>query len=93
MSACGGGYLPHRFSKESGYDNPSTYCDDLYATFEYIASVLSGAPHGGALWGDPCARVGLRRFSLGRNLRSNLRTYSAFSELLRQQLELAEVCR
>jgi uncharacterized protein len=40
MSACGGGYLPHRFSKERGYDNPSTYCDDLYATFEHIASVL-----------------------------------------------------
>jgi uncharacterized protein len=40
MNACGGGYLPHRFSKENGYDNPSVYCDDLYATFEHIASVL-----------------------------------------------------
>ena len=40
MNACGGGYLPHRFSKENGYNNPSTYCDDLYATFEHIASVL-----------------------------------------------------
>jgi uncharacterized protein len=38
--ACGGGYLPHRFSKENGYDNPSVYCDDLYATFEHIRSVL-----------------------------------------------------
>jgi uncharacterized protein len=40
MSACGGGYLPHRFSKTNGYDNPSTYCDDLYATFEHIASTI-----------------------------------------------------
>lgn len=40
MNACGGGYLPHRFSKENGYDNPSVYCDDLYATFEHIQSVL-----------------------------------------------------
>jgi uncharacterized protein len=40
MAACGGGYLPHRFSKANGYDNPSTYCEDLYATFEHIASVL-----------------------------------------------------
>ncbi len=38
--ACGGGYLPHRFSKKNGYDNPSVYCDDLYATFEHISSVL-----------------------------------------------------
>jgi uncharacterized protein len=40
MNACGGGYLPHRFSKANGYDNPSVYCDDLYATFEHIQSVL-----------------------------------------------------
>ena len=40
MTACGGGYLPHRFSKENGYNNPSVYCDDLYATYEHIASVL-----------------------------------------------------
>jgi uncharacterized protein len=40
INACGGGYLPHRFSKANGYDNPSVYCDDLYATFEHIQSVL-----------------------------------------------------
>jgi uncharacterized protein len=40
MNACGGGYLPHRFSRENGYDNPSVYCDDLYATYEHIQSVL-----------------------------------------------------
>ncbi len=40
MNACGGGYLPHRFSKERGYDNPSVYCDDLYAMMEHAQSVL-----------------------------------------------------
>ena len=40
MNACGGGYLPHRFSKNNGYDNPSVYCDDLYAMFENMQSVL-----------------------------------------------------
>lgn len=35
-----GGYLPHRFSKKNGYDNPSVYCDDLYSMFENMQSVL-----------------------------------------------------
>lgn len=39
MHACGGGYLPHRFSK-NGYDNPSVYCGDLYSMFENMQSVL-----------------------------------------------------
>ena len=26
---CGGGYLPHRYSKSNGFDNPSVYCKDL----------------------------------------------------------------
>jgi uncharacterized protein len=42
MNACGGGYLPHRFSKANGYDNPSVYCDDLYAMFENMQTVLEG---------------------------------------------------
>ncbi len=41
VNACGGGYLPHRYSKANGYDNPSVYCDDLYSTFEHIQSMLS----------------------------------------------------
>ena len=40
MNACGGGYLPHRFSRQNGYDNPSVYCDDLYAMFETMQAVL-----------------------------------------------------
>ena len=41
MNACGGGYLTHRFSRKNGYDNPSVYCDDLYAMFENMQSVLA----------------------------------------------------
>jgi uncharacterized protein len=41
MHACGGGYLPHRFSKERGYDNPSVYCRDLYEIFTHIQRVLA----------------------------------------------------
>lgn len=26
---CGGGYLPHRYSKSNGFNNPSVYCGDL----------------------------------------------------------------
>jgi uncharacterized protein len=40
MQACGGGYLPHRFSEENGHDNPSVYCEDLYGTLSHIQSVL-----------------------------------------------------
>jgi uncharacterized protein len=40
MNACGGGYLPHRFSRKNGYDNPSVYCDDLYSMFENMQLIL-----------------------------------------------------
>jgi uncharacterized protein len=40
MNACGGGYLPHRFSKENGYDNPSMYCNDFFSMLKNVQSVL-----------------------------------------------------
>jgi len=33
---CGGGYLPSRWSKQRGYDNPSVYCEDLKGIFRHI---------------------------------------------------------
>jgi len=60
MNACGGGYLPHRFSREKGYDNPSVYCDDLYTTFEHIASVLESYVY--------VVKPGKERFKLNEEL-------------------------
>ena len=36
IQACGGGFLPHRFSAENGYDNPSVYCDDIKGLLHHI---------------------------------------------------------
>lgn len=33
---CGGGYLPHRFSKQNGFNNPSVYCSDLMKLITHI---------------------------------------------------------
>ena len=40
MHACGGGYLPHRYSKDNGYDNPNAYCADLVKIFEHMQAEL-----------------------------------------------------
>lgn len=34
--ACGGGFLPHRWSKDRGYDNPSVHCEDLKEIFAHV---------------------------------------------------------
>jgi len=36
LKICGGGFLPHRYSKKNGFDNPSIYCDDLFQTIRFI---------------------------------------------------------
>ena len=36
VQACGGGFLPHRYSKENGYDNPSVYCEDIKNILKHI---------------------------------------------------------
>jgi uncharacterized protein len=33
---CGGGYMPHRYRRENGFDNPSVYCADLLALTNHI---------------------------------------------------------
>lgn len=35
--ACGGGYLPHRWSNPRRFDNPSVYCEDLKTLFSHAA--------------------------------------------------------
>ena len=36
VETCGGGYLPHRYSKLNEFDNPSVYCSDLTALINHI---------------------------------------------------------
>jgi uncharacterized protein len=33
---CAGGYLPHRYSAERGFDNPSVWCADLLKLFKHV---------------------------------------------------------
>lgn len=40
VDICGGGYLPHRYSSEKGFDNPSIYCFDLQLLIRYIYKSL-----------------------------------------------------
>lgn len=41
VKICGGGYIPHRYSVASLYDNPSVYCRDLEKIIRHIHTVLS----------------------------------------------------
>ena len=38
---CGGGLLPHRYSEENQYNNPSIYCGNLRRLFQHIRGVIS----------------------------------------------------
>jgi len=42
MTACAGGYFPHRYSKTRGFDNPSVYCEDLFWLVDRIREHLRG---------------------------------------------------
>jgi len=42
---CGGGYLPHRYSRERKFDNPSVYCADLKKLILHVQErVVSSLP-------------------------------------------------
>jgi uncharacterized protein len=40
---CAGGYLPHRYSRENGFDNPSVWCADLLRLFGHVRGRLNVA--------------------------------------------------
>ena len=46
QNTCGGGYLPHRYSRERMFDNPSIWCADILRLFDYIRKCLGVAPEG-----------------------------------------------
>jgi uncharacterized protein len=37
---CGGGYLPHRYSRKNGFDNPSVWCRDLLKILSKMRAYL-----------------------------------------------------
>jgi uncharacterized protein len=41
VSVCGGGYFPHRYSREKGFQNPSVYCADLMKLIREIHATVS----------------------------------------------------
>ncbi|MFE5026283.1 radical SAM protein [Streptomyces sp. NPDC056656] len=44
MDTCAGGYHPHRYSRERGFDNRSVWCADLLKIFAHLRSRLDVAP-------------------------------------------------
>ena len=40
-NVCGGGYLPHRYSRRNGFANPSVHCVDLLAVLTHIRERLA----------------------------------------------------
>lgn len=40
LNNCGGGYIPHRYSLENGFVNPSIYCEDLKYLFANMRSLI-----------------------------------------------------
>lgn len=40
---CGGGSLPHRYSNESEFNNPTVYCGEMYALIQHAKDVMEKA--------------------------------------------------
>ncbi len=40
---CGGGSLPHRYSTENLFDNPTVYCEEMYSLIEHAENILKRA--------------------------------------------------
>jgi uncharacterized protein len=38
---CGGGYMPHRYSRARGFNNPSVWCADILKLFAYARAKLA----------------------------------------------------
>lgn len=40
-TTCAGGYVPHRYSRARGFDNPSVWCADIQAIFSHARALLA----------------------------------------------------
>ncbi len=43
-TTCAGGYLPHRYARANGFDNPSAWCADLLRLFDHLRERLGVSP-------------------------------------------------
>lgn len=43
LAYCGGGYVPHRFSNNNGFLNPSVYCNDIRFLVKHIQNSLQNS--------------------------------------------------
>lgn len=41
LETCGGGYMPHRYSRAGGFNNPSVWCDDIRKLLAYARTKLA----------------------------------------------------
>jgi uncharacterized protein len=58
---CAGGYLPHRYSRQNSFDNPSVWCADILEFFRHVRSTL----------GISSAETDRRRAALARRVRQD----------------------
>ena len=40
-TVCAGGYLPHRYRRENGFDNPSVWCDDIKLVLDRMVEIIA----------------------------------------------------
>jgi uncharacterized protein len=40
LRTCGGGFLPHRYSRARGFDNPSIWCADLLSFISHVRNAV-----------------------------------------------------
>ena len=69
---CAGGYLPHRYSRARGFDNPSVWCADLLKVFALIRERL-----GVTVDETSARRLQLSRRALRRRPRRPAETHAA----------------
>ena len=43
VRVCGGGYYPHRYSEENGFQNPSIYCRDIAKLIRHIQKSITAS--------------------------------------------------
>jgi uncharacterized protein len=63
-ATCGGGYLPHRYSRVRGFDNPTIWCEDILRLFGRLRELLE----------VPVEETALRRRVLAEVTTRNVRT-------------------